>query len=75
MAVRVLPEPGRHHQQCLAVLLGEVLADASDGSLLVVAFDDRVLHVRDVEWLAVVSPANQGFEFGLLEKPEILRGG
>ena len=57
------------------MLLGEVLTNTSNGPLLVVAIDNLIFDARDVEWLAIVSPANQGFEFGLLEKARDLAWG
>ena len=48
-----LAAAGRHHQQRLAPRLSELLADAPDGPLLVVALDDGVLYARHVQRLAV----------------------
>ena len=58
-----------HHQQRLASRLCELLADAANGSLLVVPLDDVVLHLRHIERGALGSANDQGREFVLLVEP------
>jgi hypothetical protein len=60
---------GGHHQQRLAAGLGELLEDAADGPLLVVALDDGVLHLRHVERVALRPAQDQAGQLVLLVEP------
>jgi hypothetical protein len=60
---------GGHDQQRLAPGLRELLEDAADGALLVVALDDGRFHLGDIERLAAAAPQDQAGEFVLFVKP------